>query len=135
MSEILSSIVGKQNDFATRAMGGGTTSSTGDGTPILTLTPPTGQRVRLTHLSTTAGTNRPSIKLRFGSLDITPTYTLDGDDPSSNFTVGSYQDYSAGNPPSGNFEFFTGDTDEVFYIISTAISGTGTIYYGYEFGE
>lgn len=135
MSEALNSIVGKQNDFATRFMGGGSTSATGDGVPIVTLTPPAGQRVRLTHLSTAAGTTRPSLKLAFDALDITITFTLDGDDPSSNWTVGSYQDYTAGNPPSGNHLFFTGDVDEVFYIISTAGAATGTIYYGYEFGE
>ena len=134
MSNKLNTIVGKQNDFATRFMGGGTVTTAGAG-DILTLTPPSGQRVRLSHLSTAAGTTRPSLKLRFDALEITITFTLDGDDPSSSWTVGSYQEYSVGNPPSGNHEFFTGAVDESFIIQSTSGASSGTIYYGYEYGE
>jgi len=132
MSEKLTKIAGKQNDFATRFMGGG---SVGTGVlNVLTLTPPSGQRVRLTHLSTAAGTSQITISITIGGVTVILFGGINGGDPSVGFSVGSYQPYAAGIPPNKNYEHFTGATDEVLNITSNNATTT-TIYYGYEYGE
>ena len=139
MSEKLNTIAGKQNDFATRFMGGGTISigSNGD---MLELTPPAGQKVRLTHLSTedNAGANESNISVIFGSETVINQDVLSGHQPTvGQFSIGSYQPYTYVNPasPSGNYEWFTGDTDEVLVINKSLGNTLSTIYYGYEYGE
>ena len=145
MSEKLTKIAGKQNDFATRFMGGGSINA---GTPvgvILTLNPPSGQRVRLTHLSTigTSDTTQGSITIKFGDIEVVTSKLISGSRPTGSglFSVGSFQDYQSspapyGNPPSGNYEHWTGAADEIFTITLGSVSPTGTIiYYGYEYGE
>ena len=137
MSTTLSAIVEAGGDFITRAASGGTISSGVTGT-ILTLTPPSGQRVRLTHLSTTAGVSQTGISVATGASTIISNRELNGDSPIAfpdfDFSVGNYQPYSAGSPPSGNYHQFTGKTDEVLTLIKNAGNTTVTIYYGYEFG-
>lgn len=137
MSETLNSIVGKRNDFATRAIGGGTVSSGASGV-ILTLTPPTGQRVRLTHLSTTDNVfaSEGVISVFFDSVKVVNQVTLYGYEPTfGSFSVGSFQDYAAANPPIGNFKYFTGAVDEVLTVDKAIGNTTFDVYYGYEFGE
>ncbi len=136
MSELLSSITGKQNDFATRFMDGGVIASGALAGTILTLTPPSGQRVRLTHLSTSAATTVDSISILFDAVLIVDDESLEGDNPTvDRFSVGSYQPYAAGLPPFSNFIYFTGNTDEVLTIVKALGSTLQNIYYGYEFGE
>ncbi len=140
MSEKLNTIVGKQNDFATRFMGGGTIPIGSSGTPV-TVTPPPGQRVRLTHLSTTAGVSQTGIRVSFGG-SIVRSGTVNGEDPegtggvSSTFSIGSYQAYPAGLPPSHNYMQWTGDTDEALTLTKYDAGATAqTVYYGYQLGE
>ena len=133
MSDKLNTIVGKQNDFATRFMGGGTIAI---GDVGVTLTPPAGQRVRLTHLSTAAGTSESNMNVTFGSTVVLSAHEIDGENPSgSGSSVGSYQDYAAGNPPNRNYSFWTGGVDEPLGINKNTGNTTAIIYYGYEFGE
>ena len=136
MSELLSSITGKQNDFATRLMGGGTISIGGI---LATITPPTGQRVRLTHLSTAPGNVEAGIVVAFGGVDVI-LGSVNGASPTRTgnlyYSVGSYQPYAAGDPPMQNWDYFTGDTDEVLTIRQQTSTPTlNLIYYGYQFGE
>ena len=138
MSEKLNSIVGKQNDFATRAMGGGSQVSGGGASIMLEVTPPPGQRVRLTHLSTTAGVFLGDISVKF---DSTTVYTgnIFGSTPdggaSVSFSVGSFQPYVGSLPPAGNYKYWTGGTDEVLTIVKNGVDASQTFYYGYQFGE
>ena len=135
MSEKLSTIVGKENDFATRLMDGGSIATGVTGT-ILTLTPPSGQRVRLTHLSTTAGTSQSGVSVLFAAETVVSEDVIDGDVPSAgSVSVGSYQDYTAGAPTRGNYLFWTGGANEVLTIVKNAGNTSQTIYYGYQFGE
>lgn len=104
---------------------------------ILTITPPAGQKVRLTHLSTATPSDESGISVSFGASVLVSALALTGDNPSSGtrFSVGNYQPYAAATPPAGNFQYFTGKTDEPL-IINKDIGGTSvTIYYGYEIGE
>lgn len=138
MSEKLNTIVGKQNDFATRLMGGGSVvSGAGAGTK-LTLTPPAGQRVRLTHLSTGAAIFLGDMSVKFGSTTVY-TGNIFGSTPdggaSVSFSVGSYQPYVGASPPAGNYEWWTGEVDEVFTLVKNGADPSQTFYYGYQFGE
>lgn len=135
MSEKLDTIVGKQNDFATRFMGGGSISI-GSGGSLVTLAPPNGQRVRLTHLSTATGASQSGISVLFDAEVVISEDVINGDTPSaSSISVGSYQDYAAGAPPNGNYLFWTGKVDEAITIVKNAGNTTQIVYYGYEFGE
>ena len=141
MSETLSYIAGKSRIFATRLMGGGTTADVSV-SDIVTLTPPAGQRVRLTHLSTgSGGAVRFYISVLFGSTEVLSNKNISGEQPfsgsglSDKYSVGSYQDYAAGLPPNQNYEYFTGDVDEALIIRVNQAGGSNTLYYGYEYGE
>lgn len=136
MSETLSDIVKTGGDFITRSASGGTISSGVTGT-ILTLTPPAGQRVRLTHLSVTAAASpQVGISVLLGISTVIDEQEVAGTLPSgfNTFSVGNYQPFSSGNPPSTNYQQFTGKTNEALTILKNAGNTTVTIYYGYEFG-
>tara|TARA_R110000822_G_scaffold170068_4_gene309954 strand:- start:432 stop:833 length:402 start_codon:yes stop_codon:yes gene_type:complete len=133
MSELLSSITRSGGDFITRFMGGGTFVS--PNVLNVVLTPPTGQRVRLTHLSTSGTNEEPSVTVSIDGNDIIVSKTLSGGTPlaPAKFSVGAFQAYPAGTPPNGNYTNVTGNTDEIIVISGGALSTT--VYYGYEFGE
>ena len=135
MSETLSAIVKTGGDFITRAASGGVIATGNTGT-LVTLTPPTGQRVRLTHLSTTAGTNQSGVSVNIGTKTVIDQLDLDGDSPTATvkFSVGNYQAYAAGTPPVSNFHKFTGGKNEDIVISKNTGNTTTSIYYGYEFG-
>ena len=134
MSATLSTIVKTGGDFVTRAAAGGTIAIGTTGATIIT--PPSGQRVRLTHLSTTAGANQVGISVTLGSDVVITELDLDGDSPNTvaKFSVGNYQAYGAAAPPMSNYHQFTGKVDEALAITKNAGNTTATIYYGYEFG-
>ena len=137
MSELLSTIVESGGDFITRSVGGSSIANGVTGT-ILTLTPPSGQRVKLTHLSTTAAAGaQVGISVIIGGVSVVSVLSVDGGSPQapgSRFSVGSFQAYGVGNPPSGNHLQFTGKIDEVLTIEKNAGATTTTLYYGYEYG-
>ncbi len=136
MSETLSTITAKKNDFATRLMDGGTVSIGSNGT-LITLTPPSGQRVRLTHLSTTAGSGFQEIGVTvlFGST-VVVNHNINGSVPSANgYSVGSYQPYAAAAPPQRNYTHWTGAEDEVLTVVKNTGNTVYEIFYGYQFGE
>ena len=134
MSATLSTIVKTGGDFITRAAAGGTIAIGTTGATILT--PPSGQRVRLTHLSTTAGASQVGISVTLGSDVVITELDLDGDSPNTTakFSVGSYQAYGAAAPPLANYSQFTGKTNEALTITKNAGNTVSTIYYGYEYG-
>ena len=135
MSKVLNSIVGDSSDFSTRAIGGGTIAAGVTGT-ILTLTPPTGQRVRFTHLSTTAGVSQAGISVLFAAESVISEDVINGGAPNAgSISVGSFQEYAAAAPPSGNYLFWTGKADEALTVVKNAGNTAQIIYYGYEFGE
>jgi len=137
MSVKLNTVVGGSGDFSTRSVVYGLLSSgaTGD---IIIITPPSGERVRLTHLSTenNVASEELSMSLKFGTTTIISLKTLNGAEPTfSKFSVGNYFPYGYAGivSPQGNSPFFTGKKDEVLTISKTGTT-TNTIYYTYEFG-
>lgn len=135
MSKTLGSIAGGGGggDVVTRSIGGGV--SIPPNQLNITLTPPTGQRVRLTHLSTETGEQVSGVKITIGGSDVLVNKKLKGDAPAapSEFSVGSFQAYTAGQPPSGNIQHITGGVDEVMVILGATLSVS--VYFSYEFGE
>ena len=138
MSELLGSIVGGGGAFASRAANADIISAgaTG-GTAILTLSPPAGQKVRLTHLSTDVAAEQAGISVVFGSTTVISEKIVAGGQPRGplRFSVGSYQAYAAGAPPNGNYPTMTGKLNEVLTITKNAGNTGQDIYYGYEYGE
>jgi len=137
MSATLSTIIETGGDFITRAAAGGTIAASSPTGVILTLDPPAGQRVRLTHLSTSAaGSAQVGITVLFGSDTVIDAQELDGDTPNqaTKFSIGNYQAYAAGAPPFTNYHQFTGKTDETLTIVKNTGATIATIYYGYEYG-
>lgn len=127
----------KRGEFVSIGAGSGQISigSSGD---ILTVTPPSGQKVRLTHLSTGAGFEQVGISILFGAVTVLSEKLISGPVPDSStdrYSIGEYQPYAAGNPPSGNHLYITGKTDEALTINKNAGNTAVTIYYAYEFGE
>ena len=122
-------------EFTTLFASGGAIASGQTGT-LLTLTPPSGQRVRITHLSTNQSQSSANVTLKFDNVTLI-TGAVDGLFPLSTAQVqysnGKYQPYLATSPPMGNHKFITGKANEVFSVISTSTIAA-TIYYGYEFG-
>ena len=132
------------NSFNSKASGSGVILSGNLGN-ILTLTPPAGQRVRITHLSIKVGdapANLNNVKISFGGTDVAGVGFISGEFPSGTspsgmiFSIGSYFSYAAGNPPFNNHEYFTGGTDEVFILsMPPALTNLVNFYYSYQFGE
>lgn len=129
----------KRGEFVALSSGSGTIVA---GTPvgdILILTPPSSQRVRITHLSTTAAgdANQNPIALSFGDTEIISSAGISGGRPTGIFiSIGSFQSYVSGAPPYRNYKYITGKADEAFKITLGSVSPTVTpIYYSYEFGE
>ena len=132
----ITSLPVKRGEFVALEAASGTIGVGESGT-LRTITPPPGQRVRLTHLSTTSPVVQINITLRFDAVDLVTAKSVSGDIPQadSQFSIGSYQPYTAGAPPNGNHKHVTGKTDEVLYIILTTSTITVDLYYAYEFGE
>tara|TARA_R110000764_G_scaffold28039_3_gene66016 strand:+ start:1232 stop:1651 length:420 start_codon:yes stop_codon:yes gene_type:complete len=139
MSEKLNSIVGAPSDFATRFMGGDTIPTISTSSTPLTLTPPPGQRVRLTHLSTNAGEFMGGMSVLFDGVTVFAG-TINGPAPqgagTSSFSIGKYQPYAAGAPPAGNYKLWTGAVDEVLTLVKDGgANPSRPVNYGYQFGE
>jgi len=136
MSELLGSIVGGGGAFASRAANADIISAGVTGT-ILTLTPPDGQRVKLTHLSTDVAVEQSGISVVFGTTTVVSEKILAGGQPRGplRFSVGTFQAYAAGAPPNGNYPAMTGKINEVLTITKNAGNTAQDIYYGYEYGE
>ena len=136
MSEKLSSIVGGVGEFISREIGQGQTVATAVSGNLAVITPPSGQRVRLTHLSTLTAVSRTNVSLIFGATKILDDKTISGEQPhTDSFSIGSYSPYGTATPPNGNHQYVTGKRDEALTIFSESMTGLGAVYYGYEIGE
>lgn len=126
----------KRGEFVAQFAGSGTVASSTPGGTILTITPPSGQRVRVTNLSTDTSGIITNATLSFDSLDILTSISISGQAPNSGlrYSIGNYQPYGVGAPPVGNHKFITGKIGEAF-IVSTTSTTSGVLYYAYEFGE
>ena len=141
MNKIISSPKIK-SEFQPLFVGSGSTIVVGGGTTeIFRVTPPAGQRVRLTNLSTDPGTYRRLCSLFFGTTELINNDVISGDKPDDTnafgegYSVGRYQDYPAGDPPFNSREELTGKIDEAVYVQCGDSVSSVRVYYGYEFGE
>lgn len=122
-------------EFTATFAGRGTIPANTPSGVLLTLTPPLGQRVRITHLSS-IGQNRVSIS--FGSTSLLSGANINGPRPegqSGSYSIGQFQPYGATNaPPNGNHPHITGKADEAFIISLAGGPSNQILYYGYEYG-
>ena len=136
MSVKINAVMGTTGIFTARSISGGKILAGASG-DIISLTPPVGQRVKLTHLSTVAGDVESNMTVTIGTTDVTGVVAIDGNSPTGAgvITIGSYQAYPAGNPPATNFLQLTGKVNEVVKVTKNAGNTSFDVFYGYEFGE
>jgi hypothetical protein len=140
MSELLSSITGGGDGFAVRLASSGFIAAGVTGT-ILTITPPAGQKVRLTALSQEAAYEQAGISIFFDAEEVISEARLRSAAPegtngaTKDFSVGPYFDWAGTLPPVSNFQHLTGRQDEVLTIVKNAGNTIQNIYYGYQLGE
>ncbi|MFK5949862.1 MAG: hypothetical protein QM500_13955 [Methylococcales bacterium] len=138
MSELLSSVITSGGDFITRTIGDGTIISAGTSGLVLTLTPPAGQRVRITYLSTKVGESRSNVNIAFGGNNIGSIIDIgDGNTGgvSTRTSIGGNPVNSGSSLPFNNYRFMTGGKNESFTLSVTSALAIGQVSYGYEFGE
>ena len=128
----------KRGEFVALFAGSGVVANNSPIGNLVTLTPPPGQRVRVTNLSTIPNVGIPlisQVQLTFGTTEVFDG-GISGSDPDrvGRVSIGSYQDYPAGDPPLGNHKHITGKINEVFTVDTTKITEQA-LYYAYEFGE
>ena len=128
----------KRGEFVALFAGSGIISTGASGNALV-LTPPSGQRVRLTHLSTGAGFDQNGISILFGTTTVLSEKFISGPAPDigaqERFSIGKYQPYAAGAPPNGNHLYITGKINEALTINKNTGGTARDLYYSYEYGE
>ena len=129
----------KRGEFVALFAGSGVVANNSPIGNLVTLTPPPGQRVRVTNLSTIPDLGGipliSQVQLTFGTTEIFDG-GISGNEPdrASRVSIGSYQGYTGSVPPLGNHKHITGKINEVFTVDTTKITEQA-LYYAYEFGE
>ena len=126
-SELLSSVTGGGGGFTTKFASGGLQVSTGATGTYITITPPSGQKVRLTLLTASAGVTTNLITVAVGGVDVIIGQRLRAGGQASQ--VG-YISIGEENPQQS---YITGEANEVFEI-STDVATTQGTDYTYQFG-
>jgi len=118
--------------FATRFASTAITLGSGQSSTFITLTPPSGQKVRLTALQLSAN-SETNISVDIGSETVITTKTLVATTPNAanQFFIGQLGSSSR----SGTYLWLTGKVDEVITVTKTSGSTANTVQYAYEFGE
>ena len=139
MSESLSSIASSGKfAFTTRLISTGIVAAGTTLGDILIITPPSGQRVRLTHISTGAGLSESSISITIGANLVVDSKIISGSEPRNpRYSLGSYAPYTYvnPNPPQGNSVSIIGAMDESVTISKAGSNTVNDLYYAYELGE
>jgi hypothetical protein len=105
-------------------------SSPFSSTMSVSLTPPTGQRVKLTGLSTNGVVNTGLTISIAGSVVVSDSFSNGSD---STFTIGSNTAYTGTLPPYKQIESLEGGIDEVVWIQAPTLNTSA--YYSYEYGD
>lgn len=118
--------------FTSRFASTGITVASGQSGVFITITPPPGQKVRLTALQLNAGTET-DISVNVGLSNLIVNKTLDPSSPNTDdkFSVG----LGGSDTSFGTYLWFTGDVDEVITVEKTTGSTVNTVQYAYEYGE
>ena len=138
MSEVLGSVIGGSGEFTARSVGTGVAAI--GVTTLVTVTPPAGQRVKLTYLQVSSSSSvETGIFIAFGAvtvysgdlgIGITPTNAS----TEGAFSVGYIPVASGTRAPRATHRYLLGKKNEAMVITK---SGTtiSEISYGYEVGE
>ena len=126
-SELLSSVTGGGSGFTAKTATGGILVSSGATGTLFTLTPPAGEKVRLTQLISTATMTSLTTVTIGGSAVVTAKKLVAS--TVSFLTVSD--NWGISGEMSNNVIF--GDVDEAV-VVTTDIATSHNIYYSYEFG-
>ena len=122
--------------FLSKFFSGSLTETTGSITgDVLTLTPPAGQRVRLTSLAADdVSLTKSGTSVTVGATTVVNNLTLQATNTSAdgNFIVSGSANVNP-NVSSGFIDSITGNIDEDI-IINISVSSAGDIVYSYQFG-
>ncbi len=131
--KILSSLIGGGGVFITRLLSGNLSIAAGASGDLVTLTPPSGQRVSLDYLQVSGATSEGNMSVLVnGNTVISGTL----DDSNSTSIIGRYSIGARSSPTAGaQIEPITGDIDEPIIIRKTSGTVGAAIYYSYRFGE
>ena len=119
--------------FITKSYSGHLTVAIGNSGDLITLTPPSGQKVRLVNLSTQSGIEN-GVTVTIGGSTVVNSLTLeDSNTGAGDFAVGiNGTSNTAGS--GGLILEITGDEDEVLKIIKDSGTNTSIIVYSYAYG-
>lgn len=115
--------------FQAEFMSGSLQVAPGAAGNIIVITPPAGNRVRLTELATTAGTET-GISMTVGAKNVVTSLDLE----SISTSTGAGEFKIGISDGTSNTAEILGDTDETVTIIKDAGNTTQTITYSYEYG-
>ena len=135
MTELLIPTYSDEASFVATTINSGSLSIPGSSPFSVLISAPSGQRVRLTGLSTNTGRIFGG-EISIGGVSIGRAAFGDASN-GNNLSIGSHKDFTGSIPPFRNYEFITGGVDEDVIISSDApIPPTASIiYYAYEFGD
>ena len=130
-SETLSSIVGGGGLFVAKTITGTLIIAPGATGLLATITPPSGQRVKLTGLSADGASPQSGISVAFGGADIITEKSLEG--LTSATPLQSVDEFKIGHGTS-NHTFIIGEVDAAVTITKDSGNTVQGILYAYEFG-
>jgi len=111
--------------------------SSGASGDIVTLTPPSGEAVKLLNLSTDSASKETVISVRISGVDAVTSKTLVGADSglANEFFIGSgLNSNTSADEQAAQVPPIQGGIDEVITIVKDTGSTGTTIHYGYQFG-
>ncbi len=120
--------------FTTRWISGGIQIASGLSGVLFTITPPSGQKVRITGLTTDAQySSQSGISLTIGGATVTSNLSLAPYGAAMDGTFGVAGGSTAIS--AGFLSEITGGTDEVITLVKDSGAAVQGMFYSYEFGE
>ena len=121
-----------EGGFATKFISGTTLISSGSSGTLLTITPPSGQKVRITYLTMATVTTQPNINLRIGGVNVATGITLRHRD--GGFDNGDANFFKIGGRDAP-LSYLEGESDEAIDIVLTTGTTAAEIQVMYMYGE
>lgn len=125
-------------EFIPTFTSGTTILNSGASGNIITLTPPAGERVRLTALSTLGAVQEADITVQVAGVDAVTSKELGGSNLSvaNRFIISNVGDPDIGTADlAGVFPPITGKTDVVITVVKDSGSTIQALNYGFQFGK
>ena len=129
MSELLSSVTGGGGGFITKYASPNISVASGSTGTFATLTPPQGQKVKLTGLVSAASSHTIGTTVTIGGVDVVNDEKLTSSD---GVLIVDGMSVGYANPIQN---YITGDVNEVIELKASGGALQTGVYYSYQFGE